>query len=114
MPLPRVLAFAAAALLGVAVPVPAEASATLLVSVTHAPSHLLPGMVAVPLSIGVTNPGRAMKRGPVTVTDVLPSGLTGTIAAGAGWECDGTTCTRADALPPGRAYPPERIPMVSA
>jgi uncharacterized repeat protein (TIGR01451 family) len=79
------------------------------VATSHAPSHVLPGMVAAYMLITVTNPGRAPAGGPVTVTDVLPPGLTPTAAAGDGWTCSGTTCSRADRLAPGAAYPPIRI-----
>ncbi|MDO9408551.1 hypothetical protein [Patulibacter sp.] len=57
------------------------------------------------------NDGDARTQGTVTVTDTLPAGLTaGTNAAsGTGWTCTNTsttfTCTRADTLAAGAAYP---------
>jgi uncharacterized repeat protein (TIGR01451 family) len=87
----------------------ASPAPALRVAASHAPSHFLPGMVAAYTLITVTNPGRAPARGPVTVTDILPAGLTVTSAAGDGWTCSGTTCSRADRLPPHAAYPPIRV-----
>ncbi|MFI6284533.1 right-handed parallel beta-helix repeat-containing protein [Streptomyces sp. NPDC051018] len=44
----------------------------------------------------------------VTVTDVLPRGLTAVSMTGTGWTCDVTTltCTRSDTLAAGATYPP--------
>ena len=52
--------------------------------------------------------GAAATSGTVTVTETLPSGLTLVSMAGAGWTCaaGGNTCTRADSLAAGSAYPP--------
>lgn len=47
--------------------------------------------------------------GAVTVSDVIPSGLTATAAIGQGWSCavgPTVTCTRSDVLAPGATYPP--------
>jgi len=59
-------------------------------------------------TITVNNVGTAAAAGTTTVQDVLPAGLTATAIGGAGWNCTlGTlTCTRADALAAGAAYPP--------
>ena len=56
----------------------------------------------------VTNIGTAASTGSVSVVDSLPAGLTATGLSGTGWSTDlGTlTCTRADALLAGEAYPP--------
>ena len=58
----------------------------------------------------VANAGSAPSAGQVTVTDVVPAGLTPVNADGAGWTCSiaGETvdCTRGDALAPGASYPP--------
>jgi peptidoglycan/xylan/chitin deacetylase (PgdA/CDA1 family) len=99
------------AVLGVAGTAPGAAAAepALRVSTTHAPSHFLPGMVAASTLITVTNAGRAPVPGPVTVTDVLPAGLTLTAIGGEGWSCSGTTCSRSDRLPGRAAYPPIRV-----
>lgn len=60
-------------------------------------------------TLGVANQGPARSRGPVTLGDTLPAGLTFVSASGAGWSCshtDGTvTCTRSDSLAAGAAYP---------
>jgi uncharacterized protein (TIGR03437 family) len=42
----------------------------------------------------------------VTVTEILPAGLTLASMAGAGWTCTAPTCTRSDALNGGSSYPP--------
>src|SRR5260370_32510970 len=43
--------------------------------------------------------------GTVTVTEMLPSGLTLVSMTGAGWGCSGNSCTRSDGLAGGLAYP---------
>ena len=66
-------------------------------------------------TITVANGGTGPSSGAVTVTDILPAGLTATGFAGTGWTgCTATpvvgpnplTCTRSDALANGSAYPP--------
>lgn len=44
--------------------------------------------------------------GVVTVTEVLPEGLTLGSMSGTGWTCGGVTCSRSDVLAPGNSYPP--------
>src|ERR1017187_7128863 len=58
-------------------------------------------------TIIVTNIGNTASSGTVTVVDTLAAGLTATAISGAGWTTNlGTlTCTRADALAAGAAYP---------
>src|SRR2546423_8844584 len=77
----------------------ADGRPALVVSASHTPSHFLPGMVAAQTLITVTNAGPRPAHGRVTVTDVLPPGLTMTAAAGDGWTCSGTTGSRSDGLP---------------
>ena len=62
-------------------------------------------------TIIVTNAGGGASSGTVTVVDALPAGLTATAISGAGWttNLDPLTCTRADALADGAAYPPITI-----
>jgi uncharacterized repeat protein (TIGR01451 family) len=59
-------------------------------------------------TITVTNAGTGASSGTVTVAPALPAGLTAAGMAGSGWTVNLTnlTCTRADALPAGAAYPP--------
>lgn len=70
------------------------------------------GDAADAYTLTVTNSGPSPTDGtPVTVTDVLDPGVSLVSLAGAGWTCDTSnaptlTCTRADVLPPGQAYPP--------
>jgi len=59
-------------------------------------------------NIRVLNKGNAPTNGTVTVTDVLPTGLTATYMKGYGWNCDVTTltCTQSSSLAAGRSYFP--------
>lgn len=104
-----VLALTLGAVLALAGTAPGAAEPALRVSATHAPSHFLPGMVAAYTVITVANAGSGSVRGPVTVTDVLPPGLTMTAIGGDGWSCSGTTCSRSDPLAGRAAYPPIRV-----
>ncbi|MGZ4888509.1 MAG: hypothetical protein ACXWBH_04960, partial [Candidatus Angelobacter sp.] len=61
-------------------------------------------------NISVSNVGLSALDGTtVTVTDVLPTGLTANTVSGAGWSCSPgppVQCTRTDALASNSAYPP--------
>ena len=52
--------------------------------------------------------GATPTSGALTVSEVLPAGLTLVSMAGTGWTCPAgaNTCTRSDALPAGASYPP--------
>jgi len=65
------------------------------------------GQVGATYTITATNSGGASTTGTVTVVDTLPTGLSATAISGTGWTCTlGTlTCTRADVLAGGVAYP---------
>ncbi|PWD51379.1 hypothetical protein C8046_12625 [Serinibacter arcticus] len=55
-------------------------------------------------AVAVTNTGQSATTAPITVTDVLATGITFTGASGAGWSCTGTgtlTCTYTGTLAPG-------------
>jgi uncharacterized protein (TIGR03437 family) len=67
-----------------------------------------PGQSGVTYTITVSNAGSASTSGTVTVTDILPNGLTATAMGGTGWACvlSSLVCTRSDALAPSAAYPP--------
>lgn len=58
-------------------------------------------------TIIVRNVGTAASAGTVTVTDVLPEGLTAVKMIGPGWDCDtlSLTCTRSDVLAAPARYP---------
>src|SRR5258705_307927 len=64
------------------------------------------GQTGAGYTITVRNDGTGATIGAITVTDVLPAGLTTTAMSGAGWNCvlATLTCTRSDALPPGSSY----------
>ncbi len=59
-------------------------------------------------TIVVTNHGNVPTSGVVTVSDMLPPGLTATSMTGPGWTCTQPAgpCTRSDPLAPGASYPP--------
>jgi uncharacterized protein (TIGR03437 family) len=52
------------------------------------------------------NASAGSTQGQVTVTEIVPSGLTLVAMTGAGWTCSGNTCTRSDTLAGGLSYPP--------
>jgi uncharacterized repeat protein (TIGR01451 family) len=68
------------------------------------------GQTGATYTVIVFNSGSGPTFGTVTVTDVVPPGLTLVSMAGPGWTCPalpGNTCTRSDALAGGGAsYPP--------
>jgi len=81
-----------------------------LPDLTIAKSHIgnfTQGQVGATYLITATNSGSAITSGVVTVTDVLPAGLTATGIGGTGWTCvlGILTCTRIDALAIGLSYP---------
>ncbi|MCC7327773.1 MAG: DUF11 domain-containing protein [Burkholderiales bacterium] len=67
----------------------------------------IPGQTGAQYQITVSNVGSVTSSGTVTVTDVLPAGLTATAMSGAGWACvqPAGPCTRSDPLAPGASYP---------
>jgi uncharacterized repeat protein (TIGR01451 family) len=79
----------------------------LAISKTHS-GNFFQGQIGATYSITVSNVGTGPTTSAVTVTDPLPSGLTGTNISGTGWVCNLTTplaCTRADALAANSSYP---------
>lgn len=57
--------------------------------------------------IYVTNQyGRNATSGPVTVTELLPEGLSLVSMTGLGWTCAGNVCSRSDSLAGGSSYDP--------
>ncbi len=86
---------------------PAPPPPVLAISKSHS-GDLTIGQVGAVYTITVTNSGKGPTSGAVTVTDVLPAGLTATGLTGTGWTCDLTSlsCSRNDApLSPGAMYP---------
>ncbi len=79
----------------------------LTVFVTHT-GNFRQGDVGDTYTLTVTNMGTASTAGTVSLTNLLPSGFTATAISGPGWNADlGTlTCSRAENLAPGTAYPP--------
>ena len=84
------------------------AVADLTLAKTHTGSFLQ-GQVGAAYTLTVSNIGSGPSSGPVTVNDTLPTGLTPTAAAGAGWVCNiagqAVSCTRSDPLNGGASYP---------
>ena len=77
---------------------------------TIAKSHsgnFVRGQIGATYTITATNSGGAPTSSSVTVTDMLPAGLTATAIGGTNWNCTlGTlTCTRTDVLAAGASYP---------
>jgi LPXTG-site transpeptidase (sortase) family protein len=82
----------------------------LTITKSHA-DPLVRGSTTATYTLTAHNSGGGPTSGTVTVTDVLPAGLTPTGAAGSGWTCPApagqtVSCTRADALAAGLSYPP--------
>lgn len=65
------------------------------------------GQVGAQYQLVVSNLGGAATAGAVTVTDLLPAGLTATALSGSGWSCTLATlsCTRSDVLAAGASWP---------
>jgi uncharacterized repeat protein (TIGR01451 family) len=77
----------------------------LAIAKVPSPSSAVPGQT-VTYTVTVSNVGNTPSSGMVTVTDLLPTGLTVTAASGVGWTCTAPTCTRSDPLAPGASYSP--------
>jgi LPXTG-site transpeptidase (sortase) family protein len=72
---------------------------------------LIRGSTTATFTLTAHNAGGGPTTGTVTVTDVLPAGLTPTAAAGSGWTCPApagqtVSCTRSDVLAAGASFPP--------
>jgi uncharacterized repeat protein (TIGR01451 family) len=65
----------------------------------------IPGAQAANYYVVIYNAGGTPTSGMVTVTDMLPTGLTLVSMAGTGWSCSGNSCTRSDTLAVGGLYP---------
>ena len=76
------------------------------ISKTHS-GNFTAGQPGATYTVTVSNSSAAAPTsGAVTVTEMVPTGLTLVSLAGAGWNCSDTRCTRADVLDPGKNYPP--------
>jgi uncharacterized repeat protein (TIGR01451 family) len=86
------------------------ASSDLTVSKTHSPTSFYQGQTSpTPMfSITVSNNGAVTTFGTVTVSDLLPSGLSALSISGVGWACtlSPLDCTRTSPLAPSASYPP--------
>jgi len=79
----------------------------LTISKSHT-GTFVPGQTGAIYTIVVANAGIGATSGSVSVTDLLPSGLTATAMSGTGWNCVLLTlvCNRTDVLAPSASYPP--------
>jgi uncharacterized repeat protein (TIGR01451 family) len=90
-------------------------SAALNITSTHTASFY-PGQTGATYAITVSNNGPGATLGTLTVTDLLPTGLTATAITGTGWTCvlSTLTCTRSDALAPSATYAPVTLTVNAA
>jgi sugar lactone lactonase YvrE len=85
---------------------PQGTRALLSVAVTHSGIVAL-GQAGATYSVVVSNAaGAGSTSGAVTVTEIVPIGLTLFSMSGTGWNCSANTCTRSDVLNAGSSYPP--------
>jgi hypothetical protein len=54
----------------------------------------------------MNSPNARPTTGTVTISEIIPTGLTLVSMSGPGWSCAGSTCTRSDLLNPGSSYLP--------
>ena len=82
------------------------ANADLTIRKTHT-GNFAPGQSGATYSITVSNSGSFPWSGAVSVTDMLPIGLSAAAISGAGWSCTlgSLSCTRNDALGAFASYP---------
>lgn len=78
---------------------------SLSISKSHT-GNFAPGQANATYTIAVSNAASAATTsGTVTVTDIVPAGLTLVSMSGTGWNCVSNTCTRGDGLAGGIGYP---------
>jgi uncharacterized repeat protein (TIGR01451 family) len=84
------------------------------ISVTHA-GDFIQGQSGAAYTLTVSNlAGASPTAGFVTVTDVIPAGMSLTSMVGSGWTCSGNTCSRSNSLPAGASYPPITVTLTVA
>jgi uncharacterized repeat protein (TIGR01451 family) len=95
-----------------ATPIAAASVSDLTITNSHT-GNFSPGQTGATYTITVTNSGTAATSGTVTVSDTVPTGLTATAIAGAGWTCTQPVgpCTRTNALAPAASYPALTLTM---
>ncbi len=62
------------------------------------------GQTGGTFTLKITNVGISNSTGAVTVTDVVPAGMTLVSMSGTNWTCSGNACSRSDALVSGASY----------
>ncbi|SPF33820.1 NHL repeat containing protein (modular protein) [Candidatus Sulfopaludibacter sp. SbA4] len=87
---------------------PTETQPVLTIQSAHT-GAFAPGQTGATYTVKVSNsPGAGATNGAVTVSEILPGGLTLAGMAGPGWTCPAATaatCARSDALSGGSSYP---------
>ena len=87
-----------------------QGTRALLKAVFALPGNFSPPQTGANYTVLVSNAAAGgPTSGAVTVTEIVPAGLTLVSMSGAGWNCSSNTCTRSDALNPGSSYPPIAI-----
>lgn len=81
------------------------AATTLGIAKTHG-QRFLAGMPGAFMLLVRNQSSSVPTSGVVTVTEVVPAGMSLVTMDGDGWTCVGDTCTRSDALAPLASYPP--------
>jgi uncharacterized repeat protein (TIGR01451 family) len=80
-------------------------SPALTIQMSHGGNFTL-GQNGVLYTVTVSNAASALATtGTVTVTEILPAGLSLAGMSGPGWSCTGNVCMRNDTLNPGSSYP---------
>jgi hypothetical protein len=79
-------------------------SPVLIIALTHSGSFTQ-GQASAAYTAAVSNAAVAGPTyAPVTVTEIIPTGLTLVSMQGSGWTCSSNTCARSDSLPAGSSY----------
>ncbi len=89
--------------------VPQGNHALLGVAKTHSGNFALGQTGATYSEVVGNNPLAGPTSGTVTVTEIVPTGLTLVSMSGSGWSCVSNACTRTDALAAGASYPPVTV-----
>lgn len=79
-------------------------SVTLAIAKSHS-GNFTQGQAGATFQAVVTNNGELPTTGPVTVTEMVPAGLTFVSMSGTGWSIASNVASRSDSLAPGASYP---------
>lgn len=93
-------------------PTSIQAGVDLRVTMTHVSGNRRNALISY--DVVISNVGTVAAAGTITMSDTLPGSLALDSAAGNGWTCVNSTCTRGDGLAPGASYPPIRVVGLSS